>query len=100
MVPPTLIAAAGEATTIVKHFRGAGATSPGAALSFAPAGKLQEAEFGKLIDKGALVEMRRGTYYLNEEKLAASHPAGAVAALILIAGAFLLAGLLTLILRN
>ena len=42
------------------------------AIAWTPEGRLQEAQFAKLVEKGALVEMRRGHWFLNEEKLAAS----------------------------
>ena len=60
------------AKSIVARFREAGAVGPGEAIAWTPEGKLQQAQFGKLIENGALVEMRPGTYFLNEEKLAAA----------------------------
>ena len=60
------------AKSIVARFREAGAVGPGEAIAWTPEGKLQEAQFEKLVEKGALVEMRPGHWFLNEEKLAAS----------------------------
>lgn len=71
MVPVGVLAAATEAGSVVKHFRTEGAISPGKAIEWRPQGKTQDYEHRRLIAKGALVEMRRGRYYLNEEKLAA-----------------------------
>ncbi len=70
MVPLGALAAA-EAKSVVKHFRAEGAISPGKAIEWRPEGKAQEYEYKRLIAKGALVEMRRGRFYLNEEKHAA-----------------------------
>lgn len=89
MIPTGAMIAAAEAKSVVKHFRDAGAISPGDAIAWTPEGKLQDYEYKQLTAKGALVEMRQGRYYLNEEKLAAG--GGVQATLLVAAGAAMLA---------
>lgn len=74
MVPimTALAAANGEeaaAKSITARFKEAGAIEPGHAIAFSPEGATHRAEFAMLVKRGALVEMRPGTWYLNEEKL-------------------------------
>ncbi|HZF44097.1 MAG TPA: hypothetical protein VEZ48_11895 [Sphingomonadaceae bacterium] len=64
-----------DTTSIPARFREAGATEPGRAIAWAPLGKTEEASLAKLVESGAIVEMRPGTWYLNEEKLKAQSAA-------------------------
>lgn len=74
MVPVHLMAGAQAEQTksIAKRFRDAGATEPGKVIAWTPESKVDAINHRKLAEKGALVEMRPGMWYLNEEKLAAS----------------------------
>lgn len=98
MVPVHAMAAAEEAKSIPKRFRDAGATEPGRAIAWTPSGKTDEYNLKALIEKGALVEMRPGTWYLNEEKLAASN-GGRSVIVVLLLGVAALAGGMMLLLR-
>ncbi len=100
MVPMHLLTAApqGEQTkSIAARFREAGATEPGKAMAWSPAGKTDEVMHRSLVEKGALVEMRPGTWYLNEEKLAASSGAQGMLIIVLRALIATLVGLALLI---
>lgn len=97
MVPTTmLIAASADAKSIVATFRARGATTPGAAIAWAPEGKAQDYEYKQLLDRGALVEMRPGTWYLNEEKLNAPGGAQGLFVIVLLAIGVLILGFLLL----
>ena len=97
MVPTTmLIAASADAKSIVATFQARGATTPGAAIAWAPDGKAQDYEYKQLLDRGALVEMRPGTWYLNEEKLNAPGGAQGLIVIILLAVGVLTLGFLLL----
>ena len=97
MVPTTaLIAATAEAKSIAATFRARRATTPGAAIAWAPEGKAQDYEYKRLLDRGALVEMRPGTWYLNEEKLKAPGGAQGLLVIILLALGMLALGVLLL----
>lgn len=82
-----IIPQAADTVSIPARFREAGATEPGRAIAWAPLGKTEEASFAKLVESGAVVEMRPGTSYLNEEKLKAQ---GAAQGLVAVALALLL----------
>lgn len=99
MVPVHLLAAAeaGQAKSIAARFRAAGATEPGKAIAWVPAGKTDEIMYKSLVEKGALVEMRPGTWYLNEEKLAASGGGQGVLVVVMLALAALMGGMLLLL---
>lgn len=96
IIIPTTTAEA--AKSIPVQFREAGATEPGRAIAYTPPDKAQEVMFRRLVDRGALVEMRPGTWYLNEEKLAASE-GGAGVIVTLLLGVAALAGGMMLVLR-
>lgn len=88
-----------ENPSIPARFREAGATEPGRAIVWAPLGRTEEASFARLVRKGALVEMRPGTWYLNEEKLSASGT-DALAVAVLVSVVALLGVGLALLLAN
>lgn len=95
MVPTTMLTATGaDAKSIVATFQARGATTPGAAMGWAPEGKAQDYEYKQLLDRGARVEMRRGTWYLNEEKLNAPGGAQGLIVIILVAVGLLALGFL------
>lgn len=94
-------AAQGEQTkSIAARFREAGATEPGTAMAWSPAGKADETSQKAMIEKGALVEVRPGTWYLNEEKLAASGGGQGVLVVVMLALAALMGGMLLLLLAR
>lgn len=98
MVPIHVMTAANAAKSIPSVFRDAGATEPGAAMAWTPPDEAQDMLFKRLVENGALVEMRPGTWYLNEEKLAAS--GGGVGVVVtLMLGVAALAGGMMLLLR-
>lgn len=99
MVPTTMrtaTATAADAKSIVATFQARDATPPGAAMGWAPEGKAQDYEYKQLLDRGALVEMRPGTWYLNEEKLNAPGGAQGMIVVILVAVGLLALGFLLL----
>lgn len=100
MVPAHLIVAANAAKSVTQHFKDAGATEPGRAVAWSPGDKSQEYQFKRLAERGALVEMRPGTWYLNEEKLAAGGAGQAALLVVLVALALLGAGVLVLVQAN
>lgn len=100
MVPVHLIMAAGEARSVSARFKDAGATEPGKAMPWKPRNRTQVAQFKSLIARGVLVEMRPGTWYLNEEKLAASGGPQAVLVAVLVGLAAVGAGTLLLLQAN
>lgn len=77
-----LTTATAQAKSIVATFQARGATTPGAAIAWTPEGAAQDYEYKQLLSRGALVEMRPGTWYLNEEKLHA--PGGAQGAIVIV----------------
>ena len=93
---PMHVMTAQETKAIPTHFRAAGATEPGKAIRWKTENPAQQMLFKRLVDKGALVEMRPGTWYLNEEKLAASGGAQAALVVMLALGAILAGALLFL----
>lgn len=98
MVPVHAMTATQTAASIPTRFREAGATEPGRAIAFTPPDKTQDMLFRRLVERGALVEMRPGSWYLNEEKLAASS-GGAGVVVTLLLGVAALAGGMMLVLR-
>ena len=66
-----IIAAATAAARrrVLRDFREAGAHSAPSAIPFEPKRHLDRRYFRSLLDFGALVEAKPGTYYLDEEKL-------------------------------
>lgn len=101
MVPIGVITAGGkQSAAVAAHFKAAGAVEPGRAISWAPDGKMQAYEFKGLVEKGALVEMRPGHYYLNLEKLSSAGSVQAVLLVLALALAALLAGTLLLMGRS
>ena len=55
---------------MVRSFREAGAFSEPSAIAFEPRRRLDRRYVNSLLDFGALIETKPGTYYLDEEKLA------------------------------
>jgi hypothetical protein len=72
-VPSTapIIAAATAAARrrVLRDFREAGAHSAPSAIPFEPKRRLDRRYFNSLVDFGALIEAKPGTYYLDEERL-------------------------------
>ena len=70
--PAPMIAAATAAARrrVLRDFREAGAHSPPSAIAFEPKRRLDRRYFNSLVDFGALIEAKPGTYYLDEDKLA------------------------------
>lgn len=97
MVPAHLLVAATAAKSITQHFKEAGATEPGRAIAWGPPDKTQAYQFKRYVERGALVEMRPGTWYLNEEKLAALGGAQGMLVVLLVGLALLGAGMLFLL---
>lgn len=98
MVPVSVMTGSETIKPIPARFRQEGATEPGRAIAWTPEDKTQDALFRKLVEHGALVEMRPGTWYLNEEKLAASGGGAGVVVTIML-GVVALAGAMMLVLR-
>ena len=55
---------------VLGAFRDAGATSPERAIGFTPGRRLEERYFDSLVEFGAIVGTDRGTFWLDETKLA------------------------------
>lgn len=98
MVPVSATTGGETTKSIPARFREAGATEPGRAIAWTPEDKTQDVLFQRLVEHGALVEMRPGTWYLNEEKLAASGGGAGVVVTIMLGVAALAAGMM-LVLR-
>ena len=97
MVPIFINGAQAQTASIPARFRAEGAVEPGRAIAWSPAGKLERAQFARLVERGALVEMRPGTWYLNEEKLAATDASRLVLTVVGLALVALLGGLILLV---
>lgn len=91
VTPVFLMTGAKTAPSIPALFRAKGATEPGQAMAWTPPDKMQAVLFRRLVERGALVEMKPGTWYLNEEKLATGR-GGQVAVAVALGAALLLAG--------
>ncbi len=70
--PAPMIAAATAAARrrVLRDFREAGAHSAESAIPFEPRRRLDRRYFDSLVDFGALIEAKPGTYFLDEEMLA------------------------------
>ncbi len=88
-----------SAKSIPARFREADAVEPGRAMAWVPDDKTEQMMFRRLVEKGALVEMRPGTWYLDEEKLAAPEGGQGIVVLLL-TGVATLAGAMMLLLRT
>jgi hypothetical protein len=55
---------------VLGAFRDAGATSPARAISFQPERRLEEKYFDALVDCGGIVGTDKGTFWLDEAKVA------------------------------
>jgi hypothetical protein len=67
--PAISAATAAARRRVLRDFREAGAHSAPSAIGFEPRRRLDRRYFNSLVDFGALVEAKPGTYYLDEEKL-------------------------------
>ncbi|MDB5691456.1 MAG: hypothetical protein JWO81_519 [Alphaproteobacteria bacterium] len=68
---PMIAAAAARARRrVLGAFRDAGATSPERAIGFQPQRRLEEKYFDALVDFGGIVATDKGTFWLDEAKVA------------------------------
>jgi hypothetical protein len=68
---PMIAAAVARARRrVLSAFRDAGATNPGRAIGFQPERRLEEKYFDALVDFGAIVATDKGTFWLDEAKVA------------------------------
>jgi hypothetical protein len=55
---------------VLGAFRDADANAPERAIAFTPGRRLEERYFDRLVDFGALIDTGKGTFYMDEAKVA------------------------------